>query len=387
VNAPLWLTAAAIISTAVSITAFEILMALALVAQVALKRPWSFPPIWRPLALFMLGTVVSLAASGHMREGLPQIRKFYVYLLLFLAASVFENVAQIRMVTVLWSIAAACSAAWGLWQYFVKYMYARDAHLSFYSFYVTQRITGFTDHWMTLGGEMMIMLLLIGALVFFGRGRTLLLAALPIGLALEYTWTRSMWVGAICGGAYLIWFWRRWALLLLPVAGGILWLASPAEMRERALSSFFPHGDMDSNQHREELRAIGWRMIEAHPWLGVGPEQVSRQVGNYTAHLIPGEYYGHLENDYLQYAAERGVPTMLALLWMIGWALADFIRALPRAGEARWVLHAAIAVIISMLVSGFGSWNLNNSHLLAMLMTVVGWGYVAVKRKTISQSR
>jgi len=50
-------------------------------------------------------------------------------------------------------------------------------------------------------------------------------------------------------------------------------------------------------------------MIKAHPWLGLGPEQVSRQIPNYLPAgmpgLRPGEYYGHLENDYVQYAAER----------------------------------------------------------------------------------
>ena len=66
---------------------------------------------------------------------------------------------------------------------------------------------------------------------------------------------------------------------------------------------------------------------------------------------------------------------------MIGWAIFDFARALLRlpadAGE-RWVLHGAIAVIVSVLVSGFYSWNLNNSEVLAMFLAVMGCGYVAV---------
>ena len=83
-----------------------------------------------------------------------------------------------------------------------------------------------------------------------------------------------------------------------------------------------------------------------------------------------------LENDYLQYAAERGVPTALALLWMIGWALFYFLRAvgrLPPNASQRWILHAAVAVTIAVLVSGFYSWNLNNSEVLAMFLAVMGW--------------
>jgi hypothetical protein len=42
------------------------------------------------------------------------------------------------------------------------------------------------------------------------------------------------------------------------------------------------------------------------------------------------------------------------------------------------VLHAAVAVIVSVLVSGFYSWNLNNSEVLAMFLVAMGCGYVAV---------
>ncbi len=66
---------------------------------------------------------------------------------------------------------------------------------------------------------------------------------------------------------------------------------------------------------------------------------------------------------------------------MIGWALFDFARALyrlPPGAEERWVLHAAIAVIVSVLVSGWYSWNLNNSEVLAMFLAVMGSGYTAM---------
>lgn len=263
----MYLAGAAAIATAVSITAFEILMALALLAMIVERKPWRVPPIWLPLALFLLGTVLSLAASGHVREGLPQIRKFYIYGMLFLAASAFQNLRQIRRVTVLWALAAMLSALWGLWQYAGKVRFARDTRQDFYLYYVDHRITGFTDHWMTLGGQMMIILLVIAALVLFSHGRrtktVLIAAALPVALALELTWTRSMWLGTFLGGVYLIWFWKRRAILLLPALAAVLWLASPADLRERVKSSFAPHGEVDSNVHKDELRRIGWQMIKA----------------------------------------------------------------------------------------------------------------------------
>jgi putative inorganic carbon (hco3(-)) transporter len=240
---------------------------------------------------------------------------------------------------------------------------------------------------MTFSGQLMITILVITAVILLARDRRkiswLVAASLPIGVAFLAAWTRSMWLGEFCGGLYLLWFWRRWAVVAVPCAIALLLLGNPFDLREGALSAFSPHGGTDSNSHRAELRAIGRKMIAAHPWLGIGPEQVSRQVQNYLPPGIPaprpGEYYGHLENDYLQYAAERGVPTMLCLLWLIGRALFDFSRTLlrtPAEAEGRWMLHAAIAVIIAMLASGFYSWNLNGSTVLAMFLAVLGSGYV-----------
>jgi putative inorganic carbon (hco3(-)) transporter len=397
-TAPLCLAGAAAVTTVVSIRAFEILMAAALVALLIACRPWRIPPVWFPLSLFMLGTLVSLAASGHVREGLPQVRKFYVYLMLFLVTSAFETARQIRWVALGWTLAAAFSSLWAIKQLlqsrikFFESVYhaAGQPHPDFYAFYIDARVTGFMGHWMTLGGELMIALLLIGALVFFGTDRTWvewsIVAAIPIATALAATWTRSMWLGALCGGVYLIWYWKPWMLLMLPVLIGFVLLLNPFSLRERAVSSVAPHaGQTDSNAHRAELRRIGWEMIKAHPWLGVGPEQVSRQYRNYIQPDMPAprstEYYGHLENDYLQYAAERGIPTALALFWMIGWALFDFVRTLrrlPPDAPQRWILHAAVAATIAVLVSGFYSWNLNSSEVLAMFLVLMGCGYVAV---------
>lgn len=385
-----YLAGAAAVTTLISIRVFEILMAAALIALIVTRRKWRVPPIWLPLSLFLLGTLVSLLASGHIREGLPQVRKFYVYLMLFLIAGAVRTIREVRSIAIGWMLAAVLSSAWALQQFYGKYRAAELAHQNFYTSYVDARVTGFMGHWMTLSGELMMTLLVIGALVFFARDRSwtpwLILAALPIAAALALTWTRSMWLGTLVGGVYLIWFWKKWALAAVPVVIAALLIANPFDLRERAGSALSPHeGRTDSNAHRAELRRIGWEMIKTHPWLGVGPEQVWRQYQNYIRPDMPrpqaDQYYGHLENDYVQYAAERGLPMALALFWMIAWALFDFARALvrlpPDAGE-RWMLHAAIAAIIAVLVSGWYSWNLNNSEVLAMFLAVIGCGYVAL---------
>ncbi len=388
----MYLAGAAAVCCVLSIAAFEILMGLTAAALILTRRDWRVPRVWLPFAIFVALTFASLAASGHARAGYPQIKKFYVFLLLFLMVAAFRTARELRWVAVGWALAGSLSSAWALNQFYNKWEDAKEANVDFYRFYVADRITGFMGHWMTFSGGMMMALLVTAAVVFFSTDRRwivwLVCAAALISIAIVASETRSVWLATAIAGAYLVWFWKKWALLAVPVLVGILLLINPFELGDRIMSAIQPHGDVDSNAHRAMCRAIGWQMIKAHPLLGVGPEQVGPQHLDYlppgTRLPLPTGYYGHLHNIYIHYAAERGIPAMLALMWMIAQALFDFIRALrhlPAGSERRWVLHAAIAVVIAILIGGFYEVNLGDSEVLAMFVAILGCGYVAVKEK------
>jgi O-antigen ligase len=383
-----YLTCGALVSILFSIAVSQILLALALAALLLGKEPLRLPPIWLPLALFMAGTVISLVASGHIHQGMPQIRKFYVFLILLVVYSTFRKIAEIRAVVLLWTGVATLSAVWSLIQFWQKYREAQRLHVSSYSFYIGSRITGFMSHWMTLGGEEMIVLLLLAAFLFFSGQRRWKLAgwlcAALLAVSMLLGMTRGIFLlGFPAGLLYLLWFWKRWLLVAAPVVALIGFLAAPGVMRERVTSVIQPHGDLDSNRHRAILRETAFVMIRAHPWLGLGPEQVKYQFDQWVpadARPLPLGWYGHLHNIYLQYAAERGIPTMLAMLWLIGKALWDFAGALRcklASAEARFVLHGAIAAILATLAEGLVEYNLGDSEVLTMFLAVVAFGYLA----------
>ena len=130
-------------------------------------------------------------------------------------------------------------------------------------------------------------------------------------------------------------------------------------------------------------------MIKAHPWFGVGPEHVGLEFQRYLPGDIPRPlptgWYGHLHNIYIHYAAERGVPAMLALLWMLGKMLFDFLRRLrklPRApSDARFLLHGGVAVIMATLVSGFFELNLGDSEILFLFLATMALVYNVEERE------
>ena len=385
-----YLTCGALLSILFSIAVSQILLALALAALLLSSRKLRLPPIKLPLGLFLAGTVISLLASGHIRDGMPQIRKFYVFFILLVAYSTFRKIAEIRVIVLLWAGIATLSALRSFFQFWRIYQQSQAQHASFYEFYVGSRITGFMSHWMTFGGEEMIVLLLLASYLFFSterRWQTLgWLCAAILSLSLVLGFTRSIFLlGFPLGLAYLLWFWKKWLLAAAPAVVLIVFLAGPRALRERITSVVEPHGEVDSNRHRAILRETGVVIIRAHPWLGLGPEQVKYQFDRWvpaSALPLPVGYYGHLHNVYLQYAAERGLPTLLIFLWMIGKILWDFARALRRKladPEARFVLQGAIAVILAILAEGFAEYNLGDSEVLTMFLAVVAFGYLATE--------
>jgi len=388
-RAAFYLTCGSLISILFSIAVSQLCLALALAALLLSSEQLRLPPIKLPLALFIIGTVISLLVSGHIRDGTPQIRKFFVLFVLLLVYSTFKKISEIRAEVLLWALVATLSAVRSLFQFWEKYQQAAAQHSNFYDFYVGSRITGFMSHWMTFGGEEMIVLLLLAAYLFFSRAPRWKtagwLCALILVVSMVLGYTRSIFLlGFPIGLLYLLWFWRKWLVAAAPVAALLVFLVAPASLKERVISAFQPHGETDSNLHRAITRETGFAMIRAHPWWGLGPEQVGKQfeqwVPSDVARPLPEGWYGHLHNIYLEYAAERGIPTALVLFWMIGKILWDFARGLRgklAATEARFVLHGAIAVILAILAEGFLEYNLGDSEVLTLFLAVAGFGYVA----------
>src|SRR5579864_7943685 len=74
-----WLAFGSAVSILFGIAPSQILLALAMVALLLSGEKLSLPPIKLPLALFILGTLVAFALAPHPADGLPQIRKLYVF--------------------------------------------------------------------------------------------------------------------------------------------------------------------------------------------------------------------------------------------------------------------------------------------------------------------
>jgi O-antigen ligase len=384
-----WLAFGSAVSILFSIAVSQILLGLALAALLLSGEKISLPPIKLPLALFVLGTLLALAFSAHPGEGLPQIRKLYVLLELVVVYSCVRDLRLVRLTFLTWAGFAAITGMRGVVQFVQKLQQAHALHRGDYAFYIGERITGFMSHWNTFAGQEMFALIMLAAFLFFAprtrRTWIWVACAVLMAVAILLAETRAVWIGIFVAGVYLLWFWKRWLVAVMPVLIVALYFVSPPVIRDRFDSLLHPKG-VDSNTFRVITWRTGVRMIEQHPVFGIGPEGPKYHFEEFIPADIPRPlppgWYGHLHNIYLQYSAERGIPTMLILLWMLFKMLYDYWRGLrllpPGPSDQRFLLHGGIAVILAALAEGFFEYNLGDSEVLTMFLVVMACAYQAV---------
>ena len=395
-----WCACGSGVAALFSIAISQILLGAALLCFVVGRIPLRFPPIKLQLALFVFGTVLALMLSSDPRAGLPQLKKFYVFLMLPVIYSAVRNPADVLRLIYTWAAVATASGLWSFVQFWRKRSAALRSGHNFYSDYVADRVTGIYEPLddVQRGDDAGVTTALRSAFlrapceVEMGLSAS---AGAVMGGALTIALTCSVWLATLAGLVYLVAAWRPKLLLLTPVVLGVFWLSAPGSVKERVVSIYYPHGTLDSNEHRYITRRVGWEMIKAHPWFGIGPE-VGREFMHYLPadihRPLPEAYYGHLHNIYLQYAAERGLPT-LGCVSLAGGddRMSQYWQALRRLAAddtvRRAILHGAIAAVLAILVEGLGEHNLGDSEVLSMFLTVVAWGYVAAADKEFTFRR
>ena len=253
------------------------------------RTRWRIPPIWLPFAVFVAGNAAFAGADRALSTGLaanPEILRLRD------AVSGGQRVPHRRADSipgrVLCACAAALSAAWALNQFYNKYEDAMDAHQDFYRAYVADRITGFMSHWMTFSEQMMMVLLVIGAVVFFSTDRRWIGWLIGAGALISVALIAGGNTQRVAGDgrrrrvSYLV----LEALAAARAARGGRHRAAGESVRDgRSGHVRLPPATAISIRTRIArcAGAIGYQMIKAHPWLGIGPEQVAVAISELSA--------------------------------------------------------------------------------------------------------
>jgi putative inorganic carbon (hco3(-)) transporter len=251
-----------------------------------------------------------------------------------------------------------------------------------YLLMTSYRITGFMGHWMNFGGQqMLVFVMLLACLLLRPRtGAIWWLVAGFIALSIILNFTRGVWAGCFAATLYLVARWKPKLLWFLPVLMALLVFGTPKMVRERIDSVLHPSKDT-SIAMRFEMWNVGLKMIRKHPWVGVGPNNINQ---DYVEYLPPGVspdpgFHAHLHNDYIQFAAERGLPCLAAYLWLIGALLWYFLKIRKRSGPGRWIVDGAIAAWLAMVLEGCFEFNFGTSPVLMMFLFVASTPFIVAQ--------
>lgn len=371
-----------------------------------IRRPRvpEFPPIKLPLALFCILTVLSIGWAENPAVGWTAVRKLTLFLIILFAVNLITSRRHLVFIYRLMFVESALAGLVAAAQFVVQYRQMRAEHPAQFYYYMTlMRIHGFMGHWMTFGGQQMLIFIALAAYVM-GAARNptdelalsppapataqhapksrratlfwwVILAMVFVSLVLNFT--RGVWLGCAIALLYLVARWRMRLLWALPVGAMAIYLAAPSLLRERLQTLIHPSTD-PAIAVRFEMWHVGLAMIRRHPLVGVGPNNINEV---YLAYLPRGivpvaAWHEHLHDVYLQLAAERGLPCFAAWLWLmglLGWHSYRIRQKLARdsVAGAIWIADACFAGWLAFVAEGFFEFNFGTTPVLMVFLLLV----------------
>jgi O-antigen ligase len=129
--------------------------------------------------------------------------------------------------------------------------------------------------------------------------------------------------------------------------------------------------NLSTNYSRKEYFEVGTRMIRDHPLLGVGPQRVGDEYRNYFPETEL-DFYGHLHNNVIQIAAERGLLSLAAFVWFVVELYRSLIKLLRTPNSApRWATLGALSAMTGFVVSGLAEYNFGDSEVILLMLFIV----------------
>ena len=314
------------------VTVFSIAASNILLGFMLLIAPWSLrgrredwaraAPLLIPLAVYALWIFGSAFASFDPKASLEGLRELFTLAALLLAPGLVRGEAEVRRVVDGLVAAAALLACAGLLQ--VLWGYGD----------IDRRIRGPFSHYMTFSGFLLVCdLLLLTRLLgdptgSRGRWGWRWAALASINVALLGSYTRGAWVALVVAVTVLVLVRAPKLILAYFPLGVLIVLLAPVPLVRRMISI----GDLQdpSNYDRLCMLEAGLNMVAERPLFGLGPEMVERRYPIYRPPSAPRFDIPHLHNSFLQLAAERGLPALLAYLAMTAASLRFMLRQYRR---------------------------------------------------------
>jgi O-antigen ligase len=256
-----------------------------------------------------------------------------------------------------------------------------------------RRATGFYDHWITYAESLQLIgSVALGLFVALPRKRSrnaIVLAAAIVGIcgALLLSVTRASWLSFLLSGILIATLGlSRRALIVIAACAIPIILAGLFVLHQKRNVGFFDKKD-DSIAWRQKIWREGFHLLISNPRhlaVGVGMDSIKshwREWDLFEGGKLP---MGHMHSDYLQLALERGVPTLIAwliLLGTYGWTLWKTQR---RVAKESWIekgiVLGALGGLLGFMTSGVVHYNWGDSEVVMIFYLIMGLSLVVERQ-------
>ena len=311
-----------------------------------LPLPWRrAAPLLYPLIFYVICFVASALGSVNPAVSLQELTEIFSLLTLVLALYLVRGEENVRRLFDGLMAVIALLAVYGIVQNYVGGYGTLD-----------RRVPGLFSHYQTFAGVLLVGNLLLVVRLTTGEGRRPwhYLAFGVVSWALLLTLTRGAWVAFGCTLAIYGLLRARRHFVPLTVAGTLflaLFFTFAPDAWTSRMRSIVDLAD-SSNYDRLCMADAALYMIGERPLLGIGPEMVRHLYPFYRHPTAPRFHVTHLHNTFLQIAAEQGLLSLLAYLWLMAAGLALAWRGYRRLDSQRDLHLGVILVLVGFNLAG-----------------------------------
>ena len=224
-------------------------------------------PLGIPFVLFVLACLIAVVNAYDVNYSYSSLKKLLEFLIFFWVLNCVRDNNLRNSLSLILITSATLAGLFGLYQYWQVF----DFNQKFSIFITTEnRPEGTLSTYMTFAGLLMLAGVIALAKILFQKPthKWLLGSIGIITLSLLLNLSRQAWFGFLIALIFLVFFWRKKILLLIPIMLLVIYVASPLSVQQRVKSTL--SGEDRTFTMRTALWKGGWEIFKDYPLTGCG---------------------------------------------------------------------------------------------------------------------
>jgi O-antigen ligase len=328
-------------------------------------------PLGIPFGLFFLACLIAVVNAYDVNYSYSSLKKLLEFLIFFWVLNCVRDNNLRNSLSLILITSATLAGLFGLYKYWQAFEFIQKYSI----FVITEnRAEGTLSTYMTFAGLLMLAGVIALAKILFQKPthKWLLGSIGIITLSLLLNLSRHAWFGFLIALIFLVFFWRKKILLLIPIILLVIYVASPLSIQQRVKSTL--SGEDRTFTMRTALWKGGWEIFKDYPLTGCGfrcVDLVNSQYPDPTGYIAR---FRGMHNNLIQVAVDTGILGETA--WLGIWFY--FFRflyhkaiTLEKNANERWVILGSAAAMLAFHAAGFFEANFYDSEVAMLLYFIM----------------